>query len=548
MTRRLLLSYLSLAALVLLGLEIPLGFVYSRAERERIVNSANDEAESVAAYAALSLAARRPDELVERAEHCAERIGGKVVIVDADGKLLASSHSLSDDEEQALSSQPEISAALRGRATTDVRTTTTGGVHYLSVAAPVGHATAGTGSEPGKGTSTGSISISTTTTGTGTGTGIATVVGRAGAESESDSDSDSGVSAQGAVRVTLPTTMVHARVFAVWLLLALVGLTVLTGVAAVAFAFARWTGRPIRQLEEATHRLAEGGAATSVVVTSGPPEVRSLAAAFNTTAARLEHLLASQRAFAGEASHQLKTPLAALRLRLENLEPDIARRARPTLDAAVTETDRLARMVEGLLAMARLEEAAAIPAQVDLGAICAERHRTWGPLFEREGVSLVLFAGVVGPVVAVPGAVEQILDNLLSNALRASPTRSTVTMELRLLVPARRALRDSRPSWVDLHVTDEGPGMTPEQRARAFDRFWRAPGAPKGGTGLGLSLVQRLAHASGGEVALREAATGGLDAVVRLPSAEPPGHPHGQGHGFGGRPGQRRREAPPLPA
>ncbi|QFQ97053.1 HAMP domain-containing histidine kinase [Streptomyces phaeolivaceus] len=544
MTRRLLLSYLSLAALVLLGLEIPLGFVYSRAERERIVNSANDEAESVAAYAALSLAAGRRDKLVERARHCAERIGGKVVIVDADAKLLATSHSLSDDEEKTLASQPEISAALRGRATTDVRTTTTGGVHYLSVAAPVGHATTDTGTDtdaaPDSDSDTGpstdpdgaeieSITAARTTAGTATGTAA-----------------DSGASARGAVRITLPTTMVHARVFAVWLLLALAGLAVLTGVAAVAFAFARWTGRPIQQLEEATHRLAEGGAATSVVVTSGPPEVRSLAAAFNTTAARLEHLLASQRAFAGEASHQLKTPLAALRLRLENLEPDIARRARPSLDAAVTETDRLARMVEGLLAMARLEEEAAIPAQVDLGAICAERHRTWGPLFEREGVSLVLFAGAVGPVTAVPGAVEQILDNLLSNALRASPACSTVTMELRLLVPARRALRDARPSWVDLHVTDEGPGMTPEQRARAFDRFWRAPGAPKGGTGLGLSLVQRLAHASGGAVVLHEAATGGLDAVVRLPSAEPPAPPHG--HGFGGRPGQRRREAPPLPA
>ncbi|MEE1834680.1 sensor histidine kinase [Streptomyces sp. SP17KL33] len=549
MTRRLLLSYLSLAALVLLGLEIPLGFVYSRAERERIVNSANDEAESVAAFAALSLSARRPDELAERARHCAERIGGKVVIVDADGELLASSHSLSDEEKESLSSLPEISSALRGRATTDVRTTTTGGVHYLSVAAPVGHATAdpdaGTEGDSGSGTEgePGSGAESDTGTAAVSYTGPLTTTG---------SDTASAAPAQGAVRITLPTTMVHARVFAVWLLLAVVGLAVLTGVAAVAFAFARWTGRPIRQLEEATHRLAEGGRATSVVVTSGPPEVRSLAAAFNTTAARLEHLLASQRAFAGEASHQLKTPLAALRLRLENLEPDIARRARPSLDAAVTETDRLARMVEGLLAMARLEESAAVPAPVDLGAICAERHRTWGPLFEREGVSLVLFAGVVGPVTAVPGAVEQILDNLLSNALRASPVGSTVTMELRLLVPARRALRDARPSWVDLHVTDEGPGMTPEQRTRAFDRFWRAPGAPKGGTGLGLSLVQRLAHASGGEVTLREAATGGLDAVVRLPSAEPPGpahgHGHGHGHGFGGRPGQRRREAPPLPA
>ena len=172
------------------------------------------------------------------------------------------------------------------------------------------------------------------------------------------------------------------------------------------------------------------------MITSGPPEVRSLAAAFNRTAARLEHLLASQRAFAGEASHQLKTPLAALRLRLENLEPDIARRARPSLDAAVTETDRLARMVEGLLAMARLEEAAATPGPVDLGgdlrgaaphlgAVVRTRGGLAGPLRRRRS----------GPVLALPGAVEQILDNLLSNALRASPAHSTVTMELRLLVP-----------------------------------------------------------------------------------------------------------------
>ncbi|MBX9395280.1 HAMP domain-containing protein [Streptomyces sp. TRM72054] len=469
MTRRLLLSYLSLAALVLLGLEIPLGFVYSRAERERIVNAANNEADAVAAFAELSVAAGRGDELVARAEHCAERIGGQVVVLDADGTVLAASPALSAEQQRTLAARPEVAAALHGRPTTSVRASTTGGVHYLSVAAPVGHRTR----------------------------------------------------AQGAVRITLPTDAVHDRVNQVWLLLALAGLAVLTGVVAVAFAFARWAGRPIRRLEEAAHRLADGNPPTCVPITSGPPEVRSLAAAFNRTAARLEHLLASQRAFAGEASHQLKTPLAALRLRLENLEPAVARRARPGLAAAVTETDRLARMVEGLLAMARLEEDATLPGPVDVGEVCAERHRAWQPLFAREDVSLILFAGSVGPVLALPGAVEQILDNLLSNALRASPADSTVTMELRLVVPSRRPLRDSRPCWVDLHVTDEGPGMTAEQRARAFDRFWRAPGAPKGGTGLGLSLVQRLAHAGGGEATLRPAATGGLDAVVRFPSAEP---------------------------
>ncbi|MFE1307773.1 ATP-binding protein [Streptomyces sp. NPDC058755] len=493
MTRRLLLSYLSLAALVLLGLEVPLGFLYSRAERERIVTSANDEAASVASYAELSLAAGRQDALVARAVHCAERTGGQVVVLHADGTLLAASHRLSDTEERSLPSRPEVVAALSGRAATDVRTSTIGGVRRLSVAAPVGH--------PER--------------------------------------------AQGAVRITLPTQQVHGRVHRVWLGLGLAGLAVLTGVVAVAFAFARWAGRPIRRLEEATHRLADGSRPAFVQVTSGPPEVRSLAIAFNGTAARLEHLLASQRAFAGEASHQLKTPLSALRLRLESLEPDITRRARPGLAAAVTETDRLARLVEGLLAMARLEEDAATPGPVDVGAVCAERHRAWAPLFERGDVSLVLFAGSVGPVLALPGAVEQILDNLLSNALRASPAGSTVTMELRLHTPARRPFRDSRPCRVDLHVTDEGPGMTTEQRARAFDRFWRAPDAPKGGTGLGLSLVQRLAQAGGGEVTLHPAATGGLDAVVHLPSAEPPPHSPDHDSGTQGRP---KRKAPALPA
>ncbi|NGO14956.1 HAMP domain-containing histidine kinase [Streptomyces sp. HC44] len=478
MTRRLLLSYLSLAAFLLLCLEIPLGIVYSRAERERIVNSANDEAESVSAFASLSVASGREGELAERVEQCAERIGGQVVILDADGGLLATSDPLSGEEERGLASQPEVAAALDGRVTTHVRTSTIGGVNYLSVAAPVVHGGKAHGAER----------------------------------------------AQGAVRITLPTDMVLDRVRRVWLLLGFTGLAALTAVAALGFAFAKWTGRPIRQLEEATHRLADGGQATPVAVTSGPPEVRSLAATFNRTAARLEHLLASQRAFAGEASHQLKTPLAALRLRLENLESDIALHARGSLTAAMTETDRLARMVEGLLAMARLDESAAERERVDLDRVCVERHRAWAPLFEQHGVGLALAGDYAGQVLAVPGAVEQILDNLLSNALRVSPPGTMVSIELRRQTHHERRFphhfphhRPTSPARVELHVMDEGPGMTQEQRSRAFDRFWRAPDAPKGGTGLGLALVQRLAHASGGEALLRPAPHGGLDAVVHLP-------------------------------
>ncbi|WAZ21572.1 HAMP domain-containing histidine kinase [Streptomyces cinnabarinus] len=490
MTRRLLSSYLCLTALVLLCLEIPLGFRYAADERDRAADAARDEAESAASYTALSLATGRAGlDLTERAAHCAERVGGKVVIVDSSGGVLAASHPVSRRAARALPARPGIAAALKGSATSDVRMAVVGGAEHLSVTAPVAEG------------------------------------------------------AGGAVWLMVPTQAARERIDRAWLLLGAGGLGVLTAVSVVCLALARWAGRPIRELERATHALAEGEVTAPVPVTKGPPEVRRLAAAFNRTAARLAHLLASQHAFAGEASHQLKTPLAALRLRLENLEPDVCGPGQGSLAAAVTETDRLARMVEGLLAMARLEEDAATPGPVDVGAVCVERHGTWLPLFEREGVALVLFAGSVGPVLAVPGAVEQILDNLLSNALRASPADSTVTIELRLYVPAKRALRDARPCWVDLHVTDEGPGMTPEQRQRAFDRFWRAPGAPKGGTGLGLSLVQRLSVASGGAASLHAAATGGLDAVVRLPSAEV-----SAGVNAIGRQGTRRREAPALPA
>ncbi|MEY2959331.1 MAG: hypothetical protein RLZZ01_1899, partial [Actinomycetota bacterium] len=103
----------------------------------------------------------------------------------------------------------------------------------------------------------------------------------------------------------------------------------------------------------------------------------------------------------------------------------------------------------------------------------------------------------------VPGAIEQIVDNLVDNALEVSPPGATLTLEL-------VDLGDT----IELHVADEGPGLAPEDRERAFDRFWRAPNAPAGGSGLGLAIVRELAAAGGGEVEMRESPSGGVDVVV----------------------------------
>ena len=226
--------------------------------------------------------------------------------------------------------------------------------------------------------------------------------------------------------------------------------------------------------------------------------MRSLAAVFNETVAKLARLLRSQGEFVADASHELRTPLTALRLRLESLPPSRDR------DAALHEADRLRDLVDGLLALAR----------ADAGArgVCA-RRRVGAHARARRGVAAARGRARCRPRLAArrPAA----------GARRAGTARAGARQPPRQRARgvARRAGRSRcRPRgapWVELHVRDEGPGLTAEQRERAFDRFWRA-GSGAGGSGLGLAIVRRLVAADEGEVELREASGGGVDAVVRL--------------------------------
>jgi len=129
----------------------------------------------------------------------------------------------------------------------------------------------------------------------------------------------------------------------------------------------------------------------------------------------------------------------------------------------------------------------------------------WQPEAERRRVALEARVERGLHALATTGALDQVLDNLLSNALAVSPPGSTIAVSAGTDADA-----------VDLHVVDEGPGMTAEQRRRAFDRFWRAGPSGGTGTGIGLAVVRRLVTADGGSIELLEAAGGGLDAAVRL--------------------------------
>jgi signal transduction histidine kinase len=452
MTRRLLLSYLSITAFVLLVLELPLGVTFARAERDRLVAAVERDATVLATVVEDSLETGATGGLEPVAAGYRDRTGGRVVVVDRTGITVADSDPPAPGRRD-LSTRPEIAAALQGQHSAGSRSSSTLGGTFLYVAVPVA--------------SQGQV--------------------------------------YGAVRITYPTSAVDARVRRVCLALGGVAAVVLGVVAVVGFALARSTTRPLRVLEQATTAVARGELEARAPTDRGPPEVRRLAVAFNDMAGQLGRLLEAQRAFVADASHQLRTPLTAMRLRLENLEETMPPAAADDLRAAIAETGRLARLVDGLLALARAEAAPGRREVVDLATAVADRQAAWGPLAAEQNVELTVQAGPAALVWAVPGAVEQVLDNLLANALRVAPAGSRIQLAIR---PAG--------AWVELHVSDQGPGMAAEQRERALDRFWRGPATDQDGTGLGLAIVRQLLEASGGAAELRPSPGGGLDAVARL--------------------------------
>lgn len=456
MTRRLLLSYLSLTLLVLLGLEVPLGYFFARSEISRFTGDQRHAAEILAGTLENSLERRGTADIAGLVDEFVRHSGSRAVVVDRDGRLLADSQDMVPSGTD-LSADPDIAAALRDRSLSTARSEQAATGDTFTVTVP--------------GTS---------------GTDIHSVL-----------------------RVSYPVAPVTSRIQGTWMTLAGIGLGVLVAVAVIALALAHWVARPLRALERATADLAEGRLDDPPAIDEGPPELRRLASTFSWTAARLQHLLQAQRSFASEASHQLKTPLTALRLRLENFEPYLDARAHDSLDEAVEEVERLGRMVQGLLALARLENSASTPEPTDLDAAVAERALTWAAFAAEQSVDIVVTGAEAGQVWAVPGALDHVLDNLLSNALRVAPPGTAITL-------AKTPAGSPQATGVELHVIDEGPGMTEAERERAFDRFWRAADSYHEGSGLGLPIVRQLTRAGGGEVTLDAAAGGGLDAVVRL--------------------------------
>jgi signal transduction histidine kinase len=270
----------------------------------------------------------------------------------------------------------------------------------------------------------------------------------------------------------------------------------------------RWILRPVWQLGHAVREITNGHYGVRALDRSGPAEIRDLAAAFNTMTDRLTASLEAQRAFAADASHQLRNPLSGVRLRIESLEPHVAPAGREQLARAIVEMRRLSLVIDQLQQLARAEGGSLPTGPVDVVTVLECRADAWSEQAERDGVRLEVRGDQVVAVCA-DGALDQIVDVLLDNALRVSPEGATVTLRASA----------SGAEHVEVHVVDEGAGMSPEDRARACDRFWRAAEQPPeraAGSGLGLAIAKALTTAGGGELRLDEASPHGIDAVVTL--------------------------------
>ena len=243
-----------------------------------------------------------------------------------------------------------------------------------------------------------------------------------------------------------------------------------------------------------------------------PAEVRPLVGEMNGLLTRLSAAWDALTHFTADAAHELRSPLAALRLQAQSLQraPDDATRAIAS-ERLLAGIDRATRLVEQLLALARQEGAGegAERVSLDLTALARNALADAEPEAARHAIALTLDAPTAHVVLrADEAALAVLLRNLLGNALRHTPPGGQVRVGVR-----------EEASVIDLTVEDSGPGIAPDERARVQDRFYRVPGTPGHGSGLGLAIVRAIAERHGAALTLDASPTlGGLRVMLRWPA------------------------------
>jgi heavy metal sensor kinase len=268
--------------------------------------------------------------------------------------------------------------------------------------------------------------------------------------------------------------------------------------------------RPVDAMRQRAAAISPADSDQRLPVPSSDDEISRLGATLNDMLDRLQAAFARERVFASDASHELRTPLAILKAEVELAlrRGRSVEELRAALASVAEETDRLVRLAEDLLVIARLDRGRfpISTAEIDTRGLLATAARRFQARTEAEGRSLLVLAPSGVSVRGDQVRLEQALGNMIDNALRHA------TREVRL-----KAL--ARDSVVELHVSDDGPGFEPELIDHAFERFVRGNGThARGGTGLGLAIVAAITTSHGGRAHAANLPDGGADVWLELPA------------------------------
>ena len=276
--------------------------------------------------------------------------------------------------------------------------------------------------------------------------------------------------------------------------------------------------RPVERMRREAADISDRDTGRRLAVPSTRDEIAALGATINDLLARLQEALERERSFVADAGHELRTPLAILRAELElAARPGRSREALvEAVDHAGVETDRLIRLAEDLLLLARADNAQPFlrPVPLLLPDLLAAAARGAGARAATRGVTVAVRAPAALTVVADPDRLRQAVDNLLDNATRHAPCASVVEMNVTA----------DGTGMITIEIADRGPGFPVEFLPNAFERFHRADAARTrdgGGTGLGLSIVQAITEAHGGRATVGNRPGGGATATLELPATQP---------------------------
>jgi signal transduction histidine kinase len=321
---------------------------------------------------------------------------------------------------------------------------------------------------------------------------------------------------RGIVQLSRPTATLNAEIGRLWARLLSAGVVIALGTVLVSVVIARRLAQPIQALTAASTQLAAGDL-TQRARPSGPNEIRQLGEAFNRMVSRLEQMLASQRAFVAYAAHELRSPLASVRLRIEMLGTDRARQdpalTRQYIEQIERDLEQLGDLLSQLLTLSALDEAQLPPhTPIDLAPLLYALADEVAPRAHASGLRWGMdIPEHLHPVSGNATQLRMAVRNLLDNAIKYTPAGGSVSI-------TARAEEDA----LVVSVTDTGIGMSQSQRARVFDRFYRAEGvsaAREAGFGLGLALVQAIVAAHRGMVQVASEPGAGSTFTIRLPLA-----------------------------